>query len=167
MELLYLYIKDYPNEDDSKDFHLLNDKEFSFSPKYDIKYYKNSDELSISDNGFDPNFWDSPQLSLSAIVGENGAGKTTLFRFIFQYMFSRQGKYIVAFLSNNTVYVLYTDDLNLTVTQPDKLKKINIQKKQIKTTIDKISGFPECLFSSGKIVYYSNIADGNVFEGGD
>ncbi len=72
MELVYLWVEEYKN---------IKEQGFNFSPRFECKYDKDSNELTIDENeDYISIFPDN--INVTAIVGENGSGKTTILSLI-------------------------------------------------------------------------------------
>jgi len=74
MEFVYLWVENYKN---------IKNQGFSFSPRFECKYDKDSNELTIEPKEYTSIF--PSNINVTAIVGENGSGKSGLLEYIENY----------------------------------------------------------------------------------
>ena len=74
VELIYMYVEKFQG--------IIKDFEYNFSRKYEIKYDRKNEELSVSKKKDSDNFrfFGDKIGNISAIIGKNGAGKSSILR---------------------------------------------------------------------------------------
>lgn len=69
MELVYAYVDNFED--------LIEEQEFLFTQKFDVKYNKKNRKISIEKVGYVKNFFGENIENISLIIGKNGVGKST------------------------------------------------------------------------------------------
>lgn len=107
MELVYLWVEKYKN---------IKEQGFNFSPRFDCKYDKDSNELTIDENKDYVSIFPN-NINVTAIVGENGSGKSS----ICNSLIASQNGIIQIYRINNEFF--YFDSKVNTVIYPSNFKK--------------------------------------------
>ncbi|MGP2655646.1 AAA family ATPase [Malaciobacter sp. WC5094] len=133
MELVYLWVEEYKN---------IKGQGFNFSPKFECKYDKDLNKLTIDENKKYFNIF-SENINVTAIVGENGSGKSTILKFIAQYLSLLLTKIDLIALSPDTFIFIFFDKLSNNIyTTGNVLEDAHIiNKTEYKTFSDKIETF--------------------------
>ena len=121
MELVYLWVEEYKN---------IKEQGFNFSPRFDCKYDKDSNKLTIDEKkDYVSIFPDN--INVTAIVGENGSGKSS----ICNSLVTSQNGIIQIYRINEKFY--YFDSKVVGVRYPKYFKKSNLNDiEQIKFSYD-------------------------------
>ncbi|RXK14048.1 hypothetical protein CP965_00945 [Halarcobacter mediterraneus] len=138
-ELIYLWVEEYKN---------IKNQRFNFSPRFECRYDKDTEELAITGKEYINIFPDN--LNITAIVGENGSGKSSLLDFILE-----QNEYngIFVFKYNNKLLVFHKN-----------LKKENIKNE----TRFEITLNPESLNKYGtSLLFMKSFIDINTYKMSD
>ncbi|NFG61726.1 hypothetical protein [Clostridium sp. CMCC3677] len=105
MELIYAYVEKFSE--------LLEEQEFLFTQKFDVKYNKKNRKISIKKVDYVKNFFGNNVENLSLIIGKNGAGKSTTLDLLGMKMDDRirnynkyRDKYFLLYHIKNDVFAI-------------------------------------------------------------
>ena len=111
MELVYLWIEEYKN---------IYHQGFNFSPKFNCKYNKDTNELIIDENkDYIDNFF-GDNINITAIVGKNGSGKSSILSNI-----PMEYDTFIIFSINNQLFFYNFDETYENIICSHKIVKIN------------------------------------------
>ncbi|MBY6838217.1 hypothetical protein FDG50_10020 [Clostridium botulinum] len=105
MELIYAYVEKFSE--------LLEEQEFLFTQKFDVKYNKKNRKISIKKVEYVKNFFGNNVENLSLIIGKNGTGKSTTLDLLGMKMDDRirnynkyKDKYFLLYHIKNDVFAI-------------------------------------------------------------
>jgi len=157
MELVYLWVEEYKN---------IKEQGFNFSPRFDCKYDKKTNELTIKDKSKDYINIFPDNINITAIVGENGSGKSSLISYIIQHLNphkdgNKEPWSLACWLDykKNKIYIQTSKEIII----PDKIESITIEQNK--------TGFTNEILKSFFYIYNNNNTDieedndNEIFEG--